>query len=387
MKILDWLLFLVFSINVVYLFVFALASRLPKKKYFPKAEEKKSIAVLIPSYKEDAVIEESVESCLKQDYPAEKFTIVVISDHMEDSTNERLSLKPIVLIKASYENSTKAKALNLAMSKIRDHDIAVVFDADNTVDENFLSAINNSFADEKTFIIQAHRTAKNVNNNMAVLDAISEESNNSIFRQGHANLGLSAALIGSGMAFDYLMFKNKMLSINSVGGFDRNLELSFLKDGKKIEYLSDLYVYDEKVQSQKTFSNQRKRWLSAQLHYFVDFRKDLPKAIMKGNIDFCNKYFQQVAIPRIILLGLVTLIAVLFTFISVSIALKWWIILLILLISLGLAIPINMINRKLFRALVDVPKIFLAMFINLFKLKNANKSFIHTPHGVTDKTT
>ncbi len=386
MKIIDWLLFIIFTINVVYLFVFALASRFPKRKTYSKAEEKKSIAVLIPSYKEDAVIEESVESCLKQDYPADKFTVVVISDHMEDSTNERLSMKPIVLIKADYENSTKAKALNLAMSQINDHDIAVVFDADNTVDETFLSVINNSFADTKTSIIQTHRTAKNVNNNMAVLDALSEESNNSIFRQGHANLGLSAALIGSGMAFDYSMFKEKMLTINSVGGFDRNLELTFLKDGKKIEYLSDLYVYDEKVQSQKTFSNQRKRWLSAQLHYFVEFRKDLPRAIKKGNIDFCNKYFQQIAIPRILLLGVVTVIAVLLTFISVSIALKWWIILLILLISLGLAIPVNMINGKLFKALVDVPKIFLAMFLNLFKLKNANKSFIHTPHGVNDKT-
>lgn len=386
MKIIDWLIFIIFTINVVYLFVFALASRFPKKKHFSEAAEKKSIAVLIPSYKEDSVIEESVESYLKQDYPSEKFTVVVISDHMEDATNERLSMKPIVLIKADYENSTKAKALNLAMSQIKDHDIAVVFDADNTVDENFLSVINNSFSDEKTTILQAHRTAKNVNNNMAVLDAISEESNNSIFRQGHANLGLSAALIGSGMAFDYSMFKNKMLTINSIGGFDRNLELSFLKDGKKIEYLSDLYVYDEKVQSQKTFSNQRKRWLSAQLHYFVEFRKDLPKAILKGNIDFCNKYFQQIAIPRILLLGVVTVIAVLLTLISVSIALKWWIILLILLISLGLAIPVNMINVKLFKALIDVPKIFLAMFLNLFKLKNANKSFIHTPHGVTDKT-
>jgi len=35
---------------------------------------------------------------------------------------------------------------------------------------------------------------------LALLDGISEEINNNIFRKGHQTLGLSSALIGSGMA-------------------------------------------------------------------------------------------------------------------------------------------------------------------------------------------
>lgn len=63
---------------------------------------------------------------------------------------------------------------------------------------------------------------------MAYLDAISEEINNSIFRLGHVNLGMSAALIGSGMAFEYSLFYKAMMSNTSVGGFDRVLEMKLL---------------------------------------------------------------------------------------------------------------------------------------------------------------
>jgi hypothetical protein len=37
------------------------------------------------------------------------------------------------------------------------------------------------------------------------------------------------------------------------------------------------------------------------------------------------------------------------------------------------------------KALLDLPGIFVRMFMLLFKLKNANKKFIHTPHGATSE--
>jgi len=79
--------------------------------------------------------------------------------------------------------------------------------------------------------------------------------------------------------------------------------LSFLSEGKHIEYLPYAYVYDEKIQSYDAYLNQRKRWLSTQVHYSKVFLKDMPKAIVAGNIDFCDKYFQEITIPRVILFG------------------------------------------------------------------------------------
>lgn len=69
-----------------------------------------------------------------------------------------------------------------------------------------MSDINDLFANPDVEAVQTHRIAKNMNNDMALLDAVSEEINNTIFRLGHAKLGLSAALIGSGMAFRYDLF-------------------------------------------------------------------------------------------------------------------------------------------------------------------------------------
>lgn len=382
MEIINIILLTVFILNILYLFVFAIGSKFNPVKINKNTEVYKKIAILIPAYKEDSVIEECVNSCLQQDYPTEKFTVVVISDKMKDETNKRLSQLIIKLIIADYDNSTKSKALNLAMSKIEDHDIAVVFDADNTIDRDFLININKEFSVSNVKIVQAHRVAKNLNNSMAVLDAVSEETNNSIFRLGHSNLGLSAALIGSGMAFDYLLFKNKMSTINAVGGFDRNLELSFLRDGIKIGYLPEVLVYDEKVQSQAAFSNQRKRWMSAQIHYFVEFRNDFFKSLLSGNIDFCNKYVQQMAIPRILLIGLTFILALINTLTSSYFTLIWWMLLVLLAFTMFLAIPSELIDKRLLKAITSLPKVFFLMFINLFKLKGANKKFIHTPHGI-----
>ena len=78
--------------------------------------------------------------------------------------------------------------------------------------------------------------AKNLDTPLARLDALSEAVNNHVFRRGHAALGLSAALIGSGMAFDYALFAELMAQAEAVGGFDKELELTLTRRGIRIAY-------------------------------------------------------------------------------------------------------------------------------------------------------
>lgn len=387
MTILYWveaILFIVFLINIAYLLFFAIASYGKTKRIDQiSSGDRKRIAILIPAYKEDLVVLECVHSCLQQKYPADKYDTIVISDKMKDETNATLSDLPIILVKVFFENSTKAKALNYAMKQIGDdYDIAVVLDADNIINTDFLERINDAFSNPHIQILQAHRMAKNLNTNLSVLDAASEEINNGIFRLGHANVGLSAALIGSGMAFGYSLFKNIMLTIDAVGGFDRALELSLLKEGKRIYYLPDVEVLDEKVQNHANFSNQRRRWLSAQIHYLTQYIGDIPSALLKGNWDFCDKVFQQMSIPRILLLGMTFVLATFFSFVNLIIALRWWALFVVLVIALLMVIPKSLFNKRLLIALLDLPYSFILMCRNLFRLKGANKKFIHTSHGV-----
>ena len=382
--IVDWILFMSFAANVLYLLVYSLASR---KRYrgIPASSEVCPLrfAILIPAYGEDMVIEESVRTCLNQQYPDEYYDIVVISDHMQSDTNTRLKALPIRLIEVHFQQSTKVKALNAGMQSLEnDYDIALVLDADNLIPPTYLAELNQAFANPEVEVVQTHRVAKNVNNNMALLDAVSEEINNSIFRLGHVNLGLSSALIGSGMAFHYSLFRSVMAEMKSVGGFDRELELRLLFVGKRFHYLQDIYVYDEKIQSRGDFSRQRRRWISAQLHYARVFSKHLPKAILHRRWDFCDKLFQQYSCPRLLLVGFTFLCAVAFSLVYAAWDIKWWALFIVLVATLLLAIPASYYNRRLLSALLSIPHIFLVMLLNVFRLRGANKQFIHTQHGV-----
>lgn len=379
----EMIIFIILAINIFYLLIFSLASLFKTKPIVKQTNLTKRIAILIPAYKEDAVIMECVETCLRQNYPKHSYDTVVISDKMEDQTNAELAELPLTLVKVNFESSTKAKALNFAMHEIGDkYDIAIILDADNTISPDFLKQINETFDNKEVQIVQAHRCAKNTNTPLALLDAVSEEINNSIFRKGHANMGLSAALIGSGMAFNYTLFKQTMLTIDAVGGFDRALELTLMRQGVRVFYLPYSDVLDEKVQRSDDFSRQRRRWMSAQLHYLRRSYKQIPKALIEGRWDFCDKVFQQVSIPRLILIGFSFIFAAGMTLISTTLAVKWWVMFGVLVVAMMLAIPKKLVRTELLMAIIQLPYFFLVMVANLFKLKGANKKFIHTKHGV-----
>ena len=237
--------------------------------------------------------------------------------------------------------------------------------------------------------MQGHRTAKNLNTSFALLDAISEEVNNHIFRKGHRALGLSSGLIGSGMAFDYHFFKRTMKDVHAVGGFDKELELKLLRYGQTIEYLNHALILDEKIQKSQEFKQQRKRWLSTQFVYLKRyFLSGLKELCLRGNIDFFDKVYQMITPPRILLLGIVSLMALGYGLLDVFGILTesnidpafWYFTFLITVLAFLMAIPVKFYNSKTLMAMLMLPLAFIVMFSLLFKLKGANDKFIHTKH-------
>ena len=393
LSILELLLFAYLAFGVLYILLFSIAGLFKvksKTKSVSKTERK--FAVLIPGYKEDAVIVEVAKKALEQTYEKAKFDVIVIADSFEQETLKVLKTLPIILIEVSFETSTKSKALNAAMAQIGDsYDVALILDADNIMESDFIHKMNLAF-DQGFKVVQGHRMAKNTNTSFAILDAISEEVNNHIFRKGHRVLGFSSALIGSGMGFDYQFFKSTMENIKAIGGFDKELELILLRDGETIEYLHDALVLDEKVQKADVFANQRKRWLSAQFVYFKRFFWSGIKAlVLKGNVDFFDKVYQMIAPPRVLLAGLVTVFALVSLVFQVFIPeisilfsvppLAWQVTFGAVVVAFLCAIPRVFYNGKTLNALLTLPKAFGLMFLSLFKLKGANKKFIHTQHG------
>lgn len=376
----DNILFVFIAVSVLYLFIFALFSMRVMKNRYPKSRKKHSFLVLIPAYREDKVIMDSVKSALAQDYPAEKLEVAVISDKMRDETNIALSELPITLFVIDPEESSKGLALHYAMENVKGtYDMVVILDADNMVNETFISDLNDVYHSGSK-AIQAHRVAKNINTEMAVLDAISEEINNSIFRRGHVNIGLSSALIGSGMALEFKWFKENSGKLVTAGE-DKELEILLLKEGVFIDFLDDVLVYDEKVEKEQAFYNQRRRWLAAQYWSFFTGLKDLPKAILKNNIDFIDKVFQWALFPRIILIGLIVIISALTTLLKWEISIKWWILFIALMFTFAMAIPDYLVTKENSKAIKRLPIIFILMVLNMFRLRGATKKFIHTEKG------
>lgn len=385
----QFILLVFIGLAVLYILLFAIAGLFYKQKHSKISDKLRKIAVLIPGYSEDEVIIEVAKAALQQDYAMSLFDVVVIADSFQEETIANLKSLPIKLIEVSFEKSTKSKALNKGMSVLTDHyDIAVVLDADNVMAPDFLSKINAAF-DDGFIAVQGHRAAKNVNNSWAILDAISEEINNHIFRKGHRALTLSSAIIGSGMAFEYEFFRTMMLSVNAVGGFDKEIELKMLKEGHKIAYLDDAYVYDEKIQNPNAFSNQRRRWLSAQLHYFKsDFLKATNALFTKGNVDYFDKAIQFIQPPRILLLGAVIIFGLGFflgnTILKVdhNMSIGWLTTIAGCFFALLISIPAKFYNYNTLKAVAGLPKGMFLMLLSLLRIKGANKKFIHTKHTV-----
>lgn len=397
MNIVDWILFIPLALCVCYLLLYAVASKFYRAPQFPEARTLRRFVVLFPAYKEDRVILSSVRSFLQQDYPQEKFDIIVISDQMQLATNDALRSLPIHLLIANYTDSSKAKALTMAMDSIGEeaYDVVVIMDADNLTSPNFLAEVNRAF-DTGLQSIQAHRTGKNLNTDISLLDGISEEINNGIFRSGHNVLGLSAALSGSGMAFSADWFRQNVRHLQTAGE-DKELEVLLLQQRIHTTYLEQLPIYDEKTQKEEAISNQRKRWIAAQFGILRSSLKGLGQALRQGNIDYLDKIFQWMLPPRLIQLAGVFGLTLVFTVIGIwlslrgttgtatghewMMAVKWWILSIAQVAAMILPIPGSRFNSQLGKAVVKVPMLAFTTIGNLFKLKGANKKFIHTEHG------
>lgn len=379
----DMVLFIVVSCTVVYLLIFAVAALLGKSEQRPHARKLNRMLVLIPAYKEDSVIESTVRCFLRQSYPSAQFDVVVIADHCQPDTVNRLSQYPITVLTPDFEESLKAKSLSYAMDYVapRKYDVVVILDADNTVEPHFLEVINGYYA-AGCKAIQAHRVAKNRNTDTALLDAIFEEINNSIFRTGHVRLGFSSALVGSGMAFDFEWFRQNVDKLLSTGE-DKELEILLMEERIFVDFLDDLYVYDEKTQKEKVFHRQRRRWMAAQLHSLFSNLPRLFPALVQRNYDLADKIIQWTLIPRIPMIGIILIMSLLMFIVEWTAAIKWWCMFLLVLAIFAMCVPDELVDENFDRAVKRAPLMAVKMVLNVFRLRGLKKKFLHTEHSIT----
>jgi len=101
----------------------------------------------------------------------------------------------------------------------------------------------------------------------------------------------------------------------------------------------------------------------------------------------------MIQLPRLILIGLLTLIGFIngiITWINPLWAhenmmiefYNWLTIWLMTAIALLISVPVKFYNKNTLKAIMSLPGSFAVMLLSLFRLRGANRQFIHTQHGV-----
>ena len=378
------------TLSVAYLFLLSVWGRFfysRKKWTIPPRAAPLRIAVLVPAYKEDAVILYTAKNLLESDYPRDLYEIYIIADSFRPETLRELEKLPVKLLEVSFEKSTKTRALNAAFRQIeKPYDIALICDGDNMLARDFLKKTNEAFLGGAK-AVQGRRVAKNLDTSIAILDACSEAINNHIFRQGTNAVGLASAICGSGMAFEFDTVKEILGEIDAVGGFDKVLQLKIVQRRIFIHYLDDMIVYDEKVDTPSAFSQQRKRWISSQYLYARQFFFPAFKELFRGNLSYFNlAVINNSILPKAILMAIFPLLVIVGFLLSLKAGIAATIVFLLYLVTLLLALPQVLVDKHLRHAILILPRAVFLMVRTLFQLKKANERFIHTPHTKTGIT-
>jgi hypothetical protein len=118
------------------------------------------------------------------------------------------------------------------------------------------------------------------------------------------------------------------------------------------------------------------------LYYFgKGLISGIPALFVHGNIDLFNKAMQFSLFPRVMLLGVLLIMNLICLLLPAGIFTFLWLAAFVLcVIAILISVPYYFYTRQTLKALLTLPEAFFLLFSIIFRLKKANKEFIHTEH-------
>lgn len=366
----DWILFIWITLTVIYIGVFAITSLFARHSDTPKAKTQNRFIILIPTYKNGKSVMMTVKSVLGQSYPMRQFDITVIADKEDEMTLFHLAQQPITLLTPNFEKSSRIKSLQLAINNLpqfKIYDVAVILEAGDVVEPEFLTQINDAYESAGTKAIQTHKLSLNRDTVTARLSAVFEEINNSIFRCGHISVGLPTSMQSSGNAFEFNWLKDYLQYAKPYWA-DKELEATLTRQHIYIDYFDNIFVYGEKSREADDFNRQHLGWIWAQWKTIFRNIRYLPAAIMNRHYYLLDKLLQWMLIPRMIMMLVIMAMCIIVPFIYMSAALKWWALFAIVVLIFAIATPNYLVDDKWDRTFFLVPFVLLSSVLNKFSL-------------------
>ena len=267
----EWLLYWLFLIAVVLglarltiILALAMIQRVHAARERRRAEADTyhpSVSVIVPAYREEAVIVKTVESLLAQDY-AGPLEVIVVDDGSPDATYARARAAfdgdPRVSI-YTKQNGGKASALNYGLARATG-EVFVGLDADTVFLPDAIRRLIRPLADPRVGAVAGNAKVGNRINIVTRWQALEYVTSQNLDRRAFSLLDCITVVPGAIGAW-------RTNAVKEVGGFsddtlaeDQDLTLALRRAGYSIAYADDAIALTEAPDTLKGLANQRFRW-------------------------------------------------------------------------------------------------------------------------------
>ena len=349
-----------------------------KSKSINKFNEVSDYAIIVTAYEETSTLPAVVDSILR--LKNHNFVAYIVADNCDISELQFEDARIIVLRPPEVLRSNTASHRYAAKHFVRNHNRVTIIDSDNLVHPNFLDALKNGF-DSGYSAIQGLRAPKNTDSTLARLDAARDIYYHFYDGKVLFELGSSATLAGSGMAFEAGLYRDFLDEVQVEGaGFDKVLQNHIVGRNIRIAFVEDAIVYDEKTTKSDQLVNQRSRWINTWFKYFKLGFGLLYKGLSTFSIN--QLLFGMVLLrpPLFIFLLLSLLFLVANLFVSIIGAMVWGLALLMFVMGFMVALWCSNTPKSVYRSLTNIPVFIFHQVISLVKSRSANKRSVATKH-------
>ena len=246
------------------------------KKHPPVINEnyKPFVTIMIPAHNEEYVIANTVENILQLDYP--NFEIIVIDDRSSDNTDavirklEEKYDKVTALVRDKDAFPGKSAVLNDAF-KIAKGDAVLVFDADATVEPDFLNKLIPLLEPADVGAVQARKIIRNKDFNFLTRCQNNEYTLDTNFQVGRDAVKGAVELRGNGE----LIKREALKDINGWNNYtitdDLDMSTRLHIKGWDIRFCPDACVYEEGIIYIFPLFRQRRRWLEGTIRRYLEY--------------------------------------------------------------------------------------------------------------------
>jgi cellulose synthase/poly-beta-1,6-N-acetylglucosamine synthase-like glycosyltransferase/peptidoglycan/xylan/chitin deacetylase (PgdA/CDA1 family)/spore germination protein YaaH len=251
------------SARLVLVGALAIFDRFRRRHSIDDPSFRPSVAVLIPAYNEEKVIERTVLSVLDSDYP--QLRAIVIDDGSKDGTVEvtlNAFAKEIAegrVTVLTKPNSGKAAALNFALEHVTE-EIFVGIDADTIIAPDAISYLVPHFRDPKVAAMAGNAKVGNRVNLWTRWQALEYITSQNFERRALNTLNAVSVVPGAIGAW-------RTAAVSDAGGYhhdtvaeDADLTMALLQAGYKVNYEDRALAYTEAPTTANGLMRQRFRW-------------------------------------------------------------------------------------------------------------------------------